>query len=196
MKMHLLFLLIASWVAGVGIPVQKTYSLSGNYAVRIHGTFSIHDWSETIGKVSGELVGTANGDGSALVQSIRIVMQVRSIKGDMGSVMNNRTYKALKGDADPEVTFLLTGPVELNRIGAGSKAVSVRGTLTLAGVTRAVVMSVISFTSAHGIMAVEGEQNISMTDFGIRPPSALFGTMVASPEITIYFKTDFTIQQK
>jgi YceI-like domain len=192
MKIRLLLLLIGSWVTGGGLPVQKTYSLSGDYAVSIHGTFSIHDWSETIGKVSGELVGTANGDGSALVQSIRIVMQVRSIRGDMGSVMNNKTYKALKGDADPEITFALTGPVTLNRIVEGNKAVSVKGNLTLAGVTHAVMMSVISFTAAHGTMAIVGEEKISMTDFGIKPPSALFGTMKASPEITINFKTDFT----
>jgi polyisoprenoid-binding protein YceI len=196
MKTYLLLLLFGSWVTGGGLPVQKTYSLSGDYTVSIHGTFSIHDWSETIGKVSGELVGTAGGDGSAMVQSIRIVMQVRSIKGDMGSVMNNKTYKALKGDADPEITFVLTGPVTLNRIAAGNKAVAVKATLTLAGVTRAVLMSVISFTVTPGKMHIEGEEKIKMTDFGVKPPSALFGTMRAAPEITINFKTDFTIQQQ
>jgi hypothetical protein len=196
MKTYLLLLLFGSWVTGGGLPVQKTYSLSGDYTVSIHGTFSIHDWSETIGKVSGELVGTAGGDGSAMVQSIRIVMQVRSIKGDMGSVMNNKTYKALKGDADPEITFVLTGPVTLNRIAEGNKAVSVKGSLTLAGVTRAVMMSVISFTGTPGKMSIEGEEKIKMTDFGVKPPSALFGTMRAAPEITINFKTDFTIQQQ
>ena len=196
MKIHLLLLLIGSWVIGGGPPVQKTYSLTSDYAVSIHGTFSIHSWSETIGKVSGELVGTAGGDGSAIVQSIRIVMQVRSIKGDMGAVMNNKTYKALKGDANPEITFALTGPVALNRIVEGDKTVSVKGSLTLAGVTRGVMMSVRSFTVNPGKMYIEGEEKIKMTDFGVKPPSALFGTMRAAPEITINFKTDFTIQQK
>jgi hypothetical protein len=196
MKILLLLLLIASWMPGGRLPVQNTYHLSGDYTVSIHGTFSIHDWSETIGKVSGELVGTANGDGSALIQSIRIVMQVRSIKGDMGAVMNNKTYKALKGDADPEITFVLTGPVDLSRIAAGNTAASEKGTLTLAGVTHAVIMSVLSFSTAHGAMAIEGEQKINMTDYGVKPPSALFGTMKASPEITINFKINFIIQQK
>jgi hypothetical protein len=35
-----------------------------------------------------------------------------------------------------------------------------------------------------------------MTDFGVKPPSALFGTLKAGPDITISFKTVFTIQQK
>ena len=196
MKIHLLLLLIGSWITGGGLPVQKTYSLSGGYAVSIHGTFSIHAWSETIGKVSGDLLGTAGGDGSALVQSIRIVMQVRSIQGDMGAVMNNKTYKALKGDLDPEITFVAAGPVEIGRIAMGDKAVSVKGSLTLAGVTREVIMSIQSFKAAAGTIYIEGVQEIKMTDFGVKPPSALFGTMRASPEITINFKTDFTIKQK
>jgi len=141
-------------------------------------------------------VGTANDEGGALIQSIRIVMQVRSIKGDMGPVMNNKTYKALKGDADPEITFALSDAVSLTRIAAGDKAILVKGSLTLAGVTRPVTMSIRSFQAAPGRMTIEGEQKIKMTDYGVRPPSALFGTMKASPEITINFKTDFTIQQK
>jgi polyisoprenoid-binding protein YceI len=111
-------------------------------------------------------------------------------------VMNNKTYKALKGDSDPEITFVLADQVTLSRIAEGDKAVSVKGSLTLAGVTRAVTMLVRSFSAAPGKMAIEGEQKIKMTDFGVKPPSALFGTMRASPDITINFKTDFTIQQK
>jgi hypothetical protein len=196
MEILLFLLLIGSWVPGGGLPIQDSYHLSGDYTVSIHGTFSIHDWSETIGKVSGDLMGMANGDGSALIQSIRIVMQVRSITGDMGAVMNNKTYKALKGDMDPEITFALSDAVALTRIGAGDKAVLVKGSLTLAGVTRAVMMSVLSFTSTRQKMTIEGEQKINMIDYGVKPPSALFGTMKASPEITINFKTSFTIQQK
>ena len=191
MKIHLLLLLTCSWLTGGGLPVQNSYSLSGDYAVSILGTIGIHDWSETIGKVSGELVGTAGEDGSAVVESLRIVMQVRSIKGDMGKVMNNKTYKALKGAVDPEITFALTGPVTLSRIAEGNKAVAVKGSLILAGVTRPVMMSIISFTVTPGKMHIEGEEKIKMTDFGVKPPSALFGTMRASPDIKIDFKTDF-----
>jgi polyisoprenoid-binding protein YceI len=196
MNIPLLLLLIISWLNGGGLPVQKIYTLSENYDVSIHGTISTHDWTETIGRVSGELVGAVNGDGSVLVQTLRIVMQARSIKGNMGTVMNNKTYTALKGEANPAITFSLTGPVTLTRLVAGNRVVFLKGSLTLAGVTRSVTMSVSSFTTEGGTLAIEGEQKISMPDFGIKPPSALFGTMKASPEIMINFKTDFIIQPK
>jgi polyisoprenoid-binding protein YceI len=194
MKTGILLLLIGSWMTGGDLPVQQDYTLSGNYAVSIHGTFSIHSWAETVQKVSGELVGTVNADGSAAIQSIRMVMEVRSIKSDMGSVMDNKTFKALKADADPEITFSITVPFTIRRSAAGD-TVSLNGHLTLAGVTRPVIMRVLSFKASMGTMSIEGEQNIKMTDFGVKPPSALFGVMRASPDITINFKTDFTIQK-
>jgi polyisoprenoid-binding protein YceI len=195
MKTGILLLLMGSWMSGGDLPVQQDYILSGNYAVSIHGTFSIHSWSETVQKVSGELVGTVNSDGGAAIQSIRMVMEVRSIKSDMGSVMDNKTFKALKADADPEITFLITAPFII-RSSTGGDTVSLQGHLTLAGVTRPVIMRVLSFKAAQGTLSIEGEQNIKMTDFGVKPPSALFGVMKASPDITINFKTDFTIQKK
>jgi polyisoprenoid-binding protein YceI len=195
MKTGILLLSMSFWLTGPGPAVLQGYILSGDYAVSIHGTINVHNWSEVIQKVSGELVGSANGDANADIKSIRIVMEVRSITSDMGSVMNSKTYKALKGDADPEITFLLTDPVRISRMAEGDKSVLVKGRLTLAGVTREVMMSVRSFTVAAGKMSIEGEEKINMTDFGVIPPSALFGTMRAAPEITINFKTDFTIQQ-
>ena len=140
-------------------------------------------------------MGNVNADGSAAIQSIRMVMEVRSIKSDMGSVMDNRTFKALKADRDPEITFFITVPFVIRRSAAGD-TVSLNGHLTLAGVTRPVIMQVLSFKASQGTLSIEGEQNIKMTDFGVKPPSALFGVMKASPDITINFKTDFTIQKK
>ena len=192
MRTALLFLFSGAWLIYKGGAVQKAYTLSPGYEVSIHGTFSIHGWSEKIEKVSGDLEGSLNGDGSAEVSLIRIIMSARSIRGDMGAVMNKKTYKALKADANPDIIFSVTVPMRLIQIDSGEKAVPLRGTLTLAGVSRPVVMLIRSFKAGKRTMSIEGEQKIRMTDFGIRPPSALFGTMRASPDITIDFKTDFT----
>ena len=91
--------LIGSWMGAGDLPLQRDYILSGNYAVTIHGKFSIHNWSEAVQNVTGSLTATVNADGTAGIKTIRMVMKTRSIKSDMGSVMDNKTYKALKGDA-------------------------------------------------------------------------------------------------
>jgi polyisoprenoid-binding protein YceI len=67
----------------------------------------------------------------------------------------------------------------------------VKGTLLLAGVCRPVVMQVTTLAVDQGKWHLEGSEKIRMTDYGVKPPSALFGTMKAAPDITIHFKTNF-----
>jgi polyisoprenoid-binding protein YceI len=114
----------------------------------------------------------------------------------MGTVMDNKTYKALKADADPQITFLLDAPVTVLPFRRGEKPIALAGHLTLAGVTRPVALLVDEFDITADSMRFEGRQTIKMTDFGVRPPSALFGTLKAGTNITIYFKTVFTILSK
>jgi polyisoprenoid-binding protein YceI len=196
MKNCILFLMMTWQLVAADPPGQIQYHLSGGYTVTIHGTMSIHDWVETIGEVTGDMVADPHAAGGADVRSIRIVMGVRSIRSDMGTVMDNKTYKALKAVADPQITFLLDAPVILLQLRRGEKPIALAGHLTLAGVTRPVVLLVDYFEVTSNSMRFEGRQVIKMTDFGVKPPSALFGTLRAGPDITIYFKTVFTILPK
>src|SRR5580704_717063 len=111
MKNCILFLMVTWQLVVADLRGQSEFHLSGGYAVTIHGTMSSHNWVETIGDVTGDMVAGRHAGGGADVTSIRIVMSVRSIRSDMGTVMDNRTYKALKADADPQITFLLDAPV-------------------------------------------------------------------------------------
>jgi polyisoprenoid-binding protein YceI len=118
-------------------------------------------------------------------------MAVLSIKSDMGRVMDNKTYEALKATRYPDILFTLSTPLKLSQVSDGRQPVSVKGDLLLAGVCRPVVMQVKTFAFDQGKLLFEGTENIRMTDYGVKPPSALFGTMKAAPDITIHFKTNF-----
>jgi len=192
-----ILLLLAAWPhIGAGLPGQSEYNLSKGYTVTIHGTLSIHDWVETVGQVSGDMMAGRHTGGGLDVNSVRISMIVRSIKGDMGAVMDKKTYKALKADTDPEISFRLDAPVLVMPVGVKEKPVGLVGHLTLAGVTRPATLWISYFAIAGDGIRFEGEQTVKMTDFGVKPPSALFGTLKAGPDITIFFKTVFTLQQK
>jgi hypothetical protein len=196
MKNCILFLMVIGQLVGADLPGQSEYHLSKGYMVTIHGSMSIHNWVETIDEVTGDIVAGRHAGGGADLTSIRIVMGVRSIRSDMGTVMDNKTYKALKADADPQITFLLDAPVTVLPFRRGEKPIALAGHLTLAGVTRPVALLVDYFEVTTDSMQFEGRQVIKMTDFGVKPPSALFGTLRAGSDITIYFKTVFTILSK
>ncbi len=195
MKKWFVFLPFAFALISAGIPVKNIYTLTKNYMVTIHGTSKIHDWKDSVGKVTGEMVADPGQDGTVDVREIHIKMEVRSIKSDMGSGMDNKTYKALKADANPEILFLLNVPVKLMQVHPGGSILAVKGSLTLAGICKPVTMQVTSFTLGQGKLQLEGSQTINMADFGVKPPTALFGTIRARPQITIQFKTNFTNKQ-
>ncbi len=171
-------------------PLSK-YILAPDYNVTIHGSSNLHDWDETVGKVTGDGIINWNADGSFDLNSINIKMDVESIKGDMGSVMNNKTHKALKSDTYPQISFILSAPVKSVKANATANTLSAKGTLTIAGVTKPVIMQVKLSMQGQNKLAFEGAQTIRMTDYGVDPPTALFGALKTADEITISFKTNF-----
>ena len=187
-------ILLLLLLAAAGRPGRDLYVLTRDYAVTIDGTSNVRDWKENVGEVSGAMEAEINADGSINLTAIRISMDVLSIKSDMGRVMDNKTYEALKADHHPEILFTLSVPMRLPAVRDCATAIPVRGSLSLAGVTKPVLMQVKTFDIDRGILQFEGYEKLKMTDFGVRPPSALFGTMRASPDITIHFKTNFINQ--
>jgi polyisoprenoid-binding protein YceI len=194
MKPYLFFLFPVFLLAGAGKPERDLYVLSREYAVTIDGTSNLRDWKENVCKVSGDMEAEVNADGTIGLNSIRISMEVLSIKSDMGRIMDNKTYEALKAADHPEILFTLSAPLSLTQVRDCEIAIPVKGKLLLAGVCRPVIMLVKTIKISQGKLQFEGYQHLRMTDFGVRPPSALFGTMRASPDITIHFKTNFINQ--
>ena len=186
------FLLAACILFISATTAKNTYTLSKDYTVTINGTSNLHSWDEKVTTVSGN--GTVNWDnGSFELVAVNIKMDVHSIQSDMGSAMNNKTYKALKADANPEIIFALNVPVKAIQTGANEKTVTAKGNLTIAGITKAVDMKVKISMEEKGKFVVEGSQSIKMSDYNIDPPTALFGTLKTGNEIVINFKTNFTI---
>jgi polyisoprenoid-binding protein YceI len=194
MKNSLFILLPVIFMISADRPAKDTYILSGNYEVTIDGTSNLRDWKEKVGEVTGEMNAVVNDDGSVYLSSIRICMKVLSIKSDMGRVMDNKTYEALKAAAFPEILFSLSAPMQLVQVRDCPTAVPVKGELTLAGKGKPVTMLVTTFAIRQGNLSFEGLQRLNMSDFGVKPPSALFGTMRAAPDITIHFKINFISQ--
>lgn len=195
MKPSVLFLLPAFVLASAATdPARDLYVLSSEYAVTINGTSNVRDWKEDVGKVSGSMEATVNSDRTISLTSIRICMDAGSIKSDMGRVMDDKTYEALKAGAYPQILFTLTTPQRLSPVKNCDITIPVKGWLSLAGVSRPVIMQVKTCDISQGKLQFEGYENLNMKDFGVKPPTAFFGTMRAAPDITIHFKTDFISQ--
>ena len=169
---------------------QDNYSLSSQ-TITINGTSNLHNWNERIEKISGKSDVRQASDKSLSIQTLNIVVQVNSLKSDE-SGMISRTFKALKGDRYPEITLMLTEPVANIPYGANAYPAYAKGRLTIAGVTRSIIIPVKITLNEDKKIIIDGTQQIKMTDYGIDPPTALLGMLKTRDIVTINFKTSFS----
>ena len=169
---------------------QSNYSLC-SYLATINGTSNIQAWSEKVREISGNGYIKQNIDKSFTLRSFKIIMQVNSIKSDQGSFLDSRTYKALKADKYPVITFLLNEPIDNIPYAPAPYSVTGKGCLTIAGVSRDITMPCKITFSGEKKITIDGEQQVKMTDYNIDPPTVFFGMIKTGNIITISFKTTF-----
>jgi polyisoprenoid-binding protein YceI len=111
-------------------------------------------------------------------------LPVKNLKSTEGSTMDNRAYDALKADKNPNINFKLLTAASTNS-DANKSQFKVTGELTIAGVTNQISMTANSTKNADGTVIITGQQKIKLTQFGIKPPSFMFGALKVTDDITI-----------
>lgn len=104
--------------------------------------------------------------------------------------MDNDMYKALKASTYPEIHYAL----EAFRVLPGSAAtdssfyVQTRGRLTVAGKTNVIDMRVKVTRFDNNELLIQGSKLLFMHDYGIKPPTALWGLIKANDRLTVHFR--------
>jgi polyisoprenoid-binding protein YceI len=101
------------------------------------------------------------------------------------NTMNDHMRKALKADAHPTITFIL-GTYDLVTVEERMKA-EFTGTLALGGTTRDVTINADIVSESPGVLRVTGSYDLRMTEFGLKPPSLMLGTMKVHDLVKVRF---------
>lgn len=182
MKSTLILMLL---LAAAGVFGQGAYSI-GSATMVIKGTSNLHDWESSVKEIRGKADLTIEEGKLSAINSLSVEAPVKSIKSTKGSIMDNKTYDALKADEHPKITFKLERATPLKQSGDGY-SVTASGSLTIAGVNKKVDLSVKGKMDAGGNLLFSGSKKIKMTDYGIKPPTALMGTMTVGNEVEVVF---------
>ena len=153
--------------------------------VTVKGTSNIHDWdmkTET-GNVNAMMTMT-NGEITG-IKSLDFIMLVKSMKSGQ-SIMDTRAQKALKTDANPNISYKLTS-ANVTSPAKGKYVIKTEGNLTIAGATKPVSMIVNGTLNSDGSMQLTGTHKMKMSDFKIPPPSYMLGAMKVYDDLTISF---------
>jgi hypothetical protein len=103
------------------------------------------------------------------------------------SRMNRDLRKALKSDQYPNITFVFEHAESADHNSEVYSSFSVTGQLTVAGVTRQIRFITEGKVLGNGKMRARGSKKILMSDFGVEPPTGLFGLVKADDELTVHF---------
>ena len=193
MKLAKFIMIIGILVAGIRLQAQNQYTLGSDHKITINGSSNVHDWEETAQTATGDASVVWNTDGSFVIKSFNLKVSVKSIKSDKGSVMDNKTYDALKADEHPYITFKMLSVKSMTKSGNGW-AVKVNGDLTIAGFTKNIDISGMVYVKENGKLYIDVSRALKMTDFKIDPPTALMGTMQVADDITIRFKLNYNMK--
>lgn len=149
----------------------------------ISGTSTLHDWkvsAEEVVEYPSQLSLTAEG---GEISDFSFKVAVSSMDGGRGAAMNQKIMKALQADQHPYVSFDLTTP---SVVDLTTDTFYAEGDISMAGSTKPFSIKVMTTQDAETVSFVS-QQALLLSDFGIDPPSAMFGQIQTQDEVIVHF---------
>jgi polyisoprenoid-binding protein YceI len=135
---------------------------------------------ETVGQ--GAVTRALAGD--KVVKSATVRVPANGLECHNGT-MNEHMRKALKTKEFPQIVFRVSAYDVAKS--ADSLKGSATGELTLGGVTKVIVVTGLTTQDTDGSLRIVGAYDLKMTDFGIKPPSLMLGTMKVGERVKVGF---------
>lgn len=118
---------------------------------------------------------------------VDVVLEMPVANLDCGNgTMNDHMRKALRADKHPIIQYR-HGTHAIVTSQDGVAQLRLEGALTINGVERPVVMMADVAIADDGTLSVEGQYELIMTEYGVKPPTLMLGTLKVHDTVTIYF---------
>lgn len=155
----------------------------------VFGTSNLHDWDIVAKAMSGKA--TFDFDANVLKDIESLDFSVESeqlLSGKSG--MDSNTFKALNSKKYKTINYKLTKIVKITKVSANTYTIEAQGDLTIAGTTKNITQVFTAVVSGKKVV-LSGKTKITMTQYKITPPTALFGTIKTGPDVTVDFKVTY-----
>lgn len=164
--------------------------------MRIDGTSTLHDWNAESRFVSGRLeldpafpVDPTVKDLKAgkLEASANVTILVRTFKCSSGSAMDTIMQETMDAQNYPKIEYKLTELV-FKEVKDDALVFDSKGDLTLHGNTKTVSFPVEILRPDKSTLRIKGTTDLKMTEFGMKPPAPLGGTIKTGDDVKITFE--------
>lgn len=156
----------------------------------IEGTSTVRDFSCSATSFETRVQSSVPGAvaavlaGTKAVESAELTVPAASLDCRNGT-MNEHMMKAIKGKDNPTIVFRINS-YEVARAATGVNGTAV-GELTLGGVKKTITVTAHAVPEAAGALRLTGAYQLKMTEFGLKPPSLMMGTMKVNENIKVGF---------
>ena len=161
----------------------------------MEGKSSVHDWESRTRTINVVFKRASGPEPSArgietLVRGRAIVgMDVRIPVASLHSEkkgLDKNMLKALRADRFPTIHFRMDRYSIIPRAAADTLKLHLEGALTVSGTEKRVSLDALAWKSEKGEW-IDGAQALSMSEFGIKPPTMMLGTLKVRDRIVIHY---------
>ncbi len=163
--------------AQMALPASLT--LASSSKIWFDGTSNVKSFSCSAKKIDLNVVSDADASPAKTVKSASLSIPVAQLDCKNGT-MNGHMLDALKADKNPTITW------KLSSYSVVGTDVVMSGSLTIAGREKPIELHGIGVAS-NGTITLKGTKVLRMTEFGVKPPSLMFGTMKVADPITVSY---------
>lgn len=182
---RILIAAIALLVFFAGVAAADRFTPTKGSYVRIEGTSTLHEWKMEGGTIDGSIAAPPIEQWQNGASKVAVAIPVTSIKSEHAK-MDKLMAEALKASANPTIRYELTSAALTES--SPTLQLDTRGKLTIAGVTRDVTMQVNGTREPGGAYVLTGQLPIRMSDYGIKPPTAMMGTIKTGNDVKVTFR--------
>ena len=188
-KTSLLALAMILPVSGAWTVANELLVLQPQSRLWIDGTSTVRSFSCKAGEVNAVVEASGANAISTLftgdkgVKTVRVTVPANRMDCGNGT-MNDHMKKALKVTESPTITFTLTD-YDVTRNADGITG-TITGTLDLGGVTKSISFEATGKPEG-GMLRVDGAYDLRMTDYGLKPPSLMFGRIKVRDNVKVNF---------
>ncbi|HEX7830916.1 MAG TPA: YceI family protein [Thermoanaerobaculia bacterium] len=176
---------IALFIFLAGVAAADRFMPTKGSLIRIEGTSTLHEWTMEGTTINGTIVAPTIEQWKNDASNVAVTIPVTSIKSEHAK-MDKLMAEALKANTNPTINYQLTNAVLSQS--APALLLETRGKLTIAGVTRDVAMQVKGTREPAGAYVLTGQLPIRMSDYGIKPPTAMMGTIKTGNDVKVTFR--------
>lgn len=161
------------------------------FDIKLTGTSNLHDWEMKSAKGTSEVAFVVDAKGIITsLSKLSFSLPVKNLKSK-SKAMDKNTYKALNEPANPNISFAGTGATVTPK-GNNNYVFTCTGNMSIAGTTKKTeLVATGKYNPADKSFTITGIKKMKMTDYNVKPPKALLGSIKTGNDISISYNIKF-----